>query len=124
MSLTTDGPVGRVLDKRHRHSYGSDPQTAWRVCACTRSIPAHADRADPAGGPGCGMVWRVCEGCEHIDEHHVTEQHGTEHADDQADDVAGRGDVVHRPGGHLRQDVPAGSALPPHNRHAPDGVRA
>lgn len=37
-------------------------------------MPAHRDSPpDPAGGPGCGMVWRVCADCAHVDEHHVTD---------------------------------------------------
>lgn len=54
------------------HVYGGPG--GWRACACERAIPAHADTAlDPAGGPGCGMVWRVCARCSHIDEHHITD---------------------------------------------------
>ena len=79
------------------HGTGEDGTGGWRPCACDRSIPAHAHaRPDPAGGPGCGMAWRLCGRCDHVDERHVTES--TDH------------EV--QPGGHLRQDVPAGLALP------------
>jgi hypothetical protein len=67
----------------------------WRMCACERSIAAHFDAdPDPAGGIGCGMAWRPCvAGSNEIEERHITEV---------------------QPGGHLRQDVPAGLALPNH----------
>ena len=59
------------------HVYGGPG--GWRVCACDRGLPAHVDTPpDPAGGPGCGMVWRVCADCAHVDEHHITD-HDTEH---------------------------------------------
>jgi hypothetical protein len=71
----------------------------WRMCACERAIPAHADTApDPAGGTGCGMAWRTREAAPEIEDRHIT-------------------DLAHsevQPGGHLRQDVPAGLALPNH----------
>jgi NTP pyrophosphatase (non-canonical NTP hydrolase) len=74
----------------------------WRMCACGRSLPGHADTPpDPAGGEGCGMTWRVCAACEFIDEHHITEHDQHVHEQDQ-------------PGGYLRQDVSAGPALPNH----------
>ncbi|MGQ0573894.1 MAG: hypothetical protein ACT4RN_06775 [Pseudonocardia sp.] len=77
------------------HGTGEDGTGGWRPCACDRSIPAHSgSRPDPAGGPGCGMEWRLCGRCDHIDERHLTD----------LDEV--------QPGGHLRQDVPAGLALP------------
>jgi hypothetical protein len=64
------------------------------MCACERTIPAHIDTdPDPAGGPGCGMAWRTREASNEIEGQHVTEV---------------------QPGGHLRQDVPAGLALPNH----------
>lgn len=86
------------------HNLAAD---GWRMCACGRSLPDHADTApDPAGGNGCGMTWRVCSRCEHIDEHHVTE-HDNQH--DQHDTEV-------QPGGHLRQEVPAGPALPNHHQ--------
>ena len=48
------------------------------MCACDRSIPAHADAPpDPAGGDGCGMTWRLCGRCDHIDEHHITDPPAT-----------------------------------------------
>jgi hypothetical protein len=51
-----------------------DGSFGWRWCACDRSIPSHADApADPAGGEGCGMVWRLCGRCDHIEELHVTD---------------------------------------------------
>ena len=66
----------------------------WLMCACDRATPDHIDAApDPAGGTGCGMAWRTCEASNEIEERHVTEV---------------------QPGGHLRQDVPAGLALPNH----------
>lgn len=79
----------------------------WRMCACGRSLPDHADTApDPAGGQGCGMTWRLCSRCDFIDEHHITE-----HDDDQHDDQHD----LDQPGGYLRQDVSAGPALPNHH---------
>ena len=82
----------------HGHDYSPD---GWRMCACDRSLPGHADAPpDPAGGGGCGMTWRLCGRCDHIDEHHIT---------DPPDPVRA---VQVQPGGHLRQDVPAGLALP------------
>ena len=70
------------------------PLDDWRACACGRSIPSHADaNPDPAGGDGCGMAWRHTEDRNEIEERHLTEV---------------------QPGGHLRQDVPAGLALPNH----------
>ena len=73
----------------------------WRMCACARTLPGHADTPpDPAGGDGCGMTWRLCARCDDVDEHHITEHdQNDEHDQDQ-------------PGGNLRQDVPAGLALP------------
>jgi hypothetical protein len=59
--------------------YREDGSYGWRMCACDRSIPEHANApADPAGGDGCGMVWRLCGrgGCDHIEERHVTEHAG------------------------------------------------
>ena len=72
----------------------------WRMCACERALPAHVDAApDPAGGTGCGMAWRqIGPASTEIEERHIT-------------------DLTHgevQPGGHLRQDVPAGLALPHH----------
>lgn len=75
----------------------------WRMCACERALPAHVDTApDPASGPGCGMAWRPtadrAETSNEIEELHVS-------------------DMTHigvQPGGHFRQDVPAGPALPNH----------
>ncbi len=67
----------------------------WRMCACERAMPAHADAApDPAGGAGCGMAWRLCEASNEIEERHITEV---------------------QPGGHLRQDASAGPTLPNHH---------
>jgi hypothetical protein len=55
-------------------TYAEDGSYGWRACACGRSIPEHADApADPAGGEGCGMVWRLCGRCDHLEERHVTE---------------------------------------------------
>jgi len=102
------------------HTYGPD---AWRACDCGRSLPSHADTApDPAGGHGCGMAWRICGRCDHIDEHHITEHHITEH-DVTEHDVTEHDVTEHavteqfevQPGGHLRQDVPAGLGLPNHH---------
>jgi hypothetical protein len=83
---------------------GHAPDRGWRMCACDRAIPAHADAApDPAGGAGCGMTWRPhaadsSDSCTEIgtelEERHITEV---------------------RPGGHLRQDASAGPALPNHH---------
>jgi hypothetical protein len=71
----------------------------WRMCACERALPAHADAApDPAGGTGCGMAWRICEASNEIEERHIT-------------DIT---DIGVQPGGHLRQDASAGLALPNH----------
>ena len=94
------------------HEYARD---GWRMCACRRSIPAHADALpDPAGGDGCGITWRLCGRCDHIDEHHVTDS--TRGHDDGHDESA----VLQvQPGGHLRQDVPAGLALPTHTPAGP-----
>jgi hypothetical protein len=68
----------------------------WRMCACERALPAHANAApDPAEGTGCGMAWRpVPAGSNEIEERHITEV---------------------QPGGHLRQDASAGPALPNHH---------
>lgn len=83
------------------------------MCACDRSIPAHADAPpDPAGGEGCGMAWRLCRRCDHIDERHLTDP-DEQISDEQIDD-----ETV--PGGHLRQDVPAGPALPDHHMTSED----
>ncbi len=105
-------------DYRDQHIPGPDGGTfredgtyGWRVCGCERSIPAHADAVDPAGGAGCGMVWRLCGRCDHIDEHHATQHDATDHQ------LAEHGGV-HQPGGFLRQDVPAGLADPHHPIHA------
>jgi hypothetical protein len=88
------------------HDYGTDLDGGWRLCACDRSIPAHADvPRSPLGRGACGMEWRVCRRCDHIDEHHVT--------DPPPDDEGVQ------PGGHLRQDVPAGPALPTHTTTRP-----
>jgi hypothetical protein len=40
------------------------------------------------------MEWRLCGRCDHIDERHISAL------------------FAHQPGGFLRQDVPAGLALP------------
>lgn len=48
----------------------------WRTCACDRTRRDHAAAPqDPAGGPGCGMVVRLCvrPRCEHAEEHHITD---------------------------------------------------
>lgn len=91
------------------HLLASD---GWRLCACARSLSDHADTPpDPAGGPGCGMTWRVCARCAFIDEHHVTDH--DEHAHEHADPARDRHDQdEHRPGGNLRQDVTTGPVLP------------
>ena len=74
----------------------------WWMCACERALPAHVDAApDPAGGAGCGMAWRICEASTEIEERHIT-------------DITDSADIGVQPGGHLRQDVPAGPALPNH----------
>ena len=109
------------------HDYAPD---GWRMCACDRSIPAHSFVSpDPAGGDGCGIEWRLCGRCDHIDEHHITDAaaHGTTPpngmaAGGHAYDLGDGSCHTHRafcsmspqvqPGGHLRQDVPAGLALP------------
>src|SRR3954463_726824 len=73
-NLTTAGHSYRVVANcsTSGHSYGGPG--GWRACACSRSMPAHADTPpDPAGGPGCGMVWRGCPCCAHIAEHHITD---------------------------------------------------
>ena len=97
-STTTTTSTFRLADLcvTRGHDLADD---GWRMCACGRSLPDHADASpDPAGGDGCGMTWRVCSRCEHIDEHHITD-----HDQDQ-------------PGGNLRQDVSAGPALPNHQK--------
>ena len=73
------------------HFYGGPG--GWRVCACGRRMPAHLDTApDPAGGPGCAMVWRVCAGCAHVEEHHLTDHLPADlPADDVFDTRAGLG---------------------------------
>lgn len=74
----------------------------WRMCACNRVLPAHADAApDPAGGTGCGMAWRLTADRTEIEERHIT-------------DVRDSGEFEVQPGGHLRQDASAGPALPNH----------
>jgi hypothetical protein len=101
MSTTTTTSTFLLADLcvTRGHDLAAD---GWRVCACGRSLPDHADTApDPAGGDGCGMTWRVCSRYDHIDEHHVTE-HDDQHNQDQ-------------PGGHNRQEVTAGPALPDHH---------
>jgi hypothetical protein len=51
-----------------------DGAYGWRVCACDRSIPAHADTPpDPAGGEGCGIEWRPYGPGDHMQERHVTD---------------------------------------------------
>ena len=100
------------LDGCGRWGHDLDPD-GWRMCACGRSLPDHADTAaDPAGGQGCGMTWRVCSRCDFVDEHHVTEH------DDQHD----QHDSEVQPGGFLRQDVPAGLALPIHQQGSEETV--
>lgn len=81
-----DRNVDRVLPRPPRaagmcvtggHRYGGPG--GWRACACGRAMPGHAAAPlDPAGGPGCGMVWRVCADCAHIDEHHLTDHEPAE----------------------------------------------
>ena len=89
----------------------------WRVCACGRLLPEHADTApDPAGGGGCGMCWRVCACCEFVDEHHVTEH------DDLAYGPIGGRVVQVQPGGYLRHDVSAGLVLPNHRKDSEENV--
>lgn len=84
---------------------GEDGTGGWRYCACDRSIPAHRDlEPDPAGGPGCGMAWRLCGSCDHIDEQHVTAL-----------------TTKVQPGGYLRQDVPAGLA-PTHHQDSQENA--
>jgi hypothetical protein len=106
MSTTTSTFQLADLCLTRGHDLAAD---GWRLCACGRSLPDHADTApDPAGGDGCGMTWRVCSRCEHIDEHHVTE-HDDQHDQDQ-------------PGGYLRQDVSAGPALPNHHEDSEENA--
>ena len=94
------------------HDYGGPG--GWRMCACDRSIPSHADAPpDPAGGDGCGMTWRLCGRCDHIDEHPITDR-------PDPDDPTSRPTRRSRrssPADYLRQDVPAGLALPTHIPH-------
>jgi hypothetical protein len=97
--------ASRALCLRNGHDYG-DPES-WRVCACDRSLPRHVDApGDPTGGSGCGMEWRLCGRCDHIDERHVT---------DLARPAGGEHDEQDQPGGYIRQDIPAGLALPNHH---------
>jgi hypothetical protein len=114
------------------HDYAVD---GWRMCACDRSIPTHTFAPpDPARGDGCGIAWRLCGRCDHIDEHHITgipvpDPWQGPHCHDQVP-----GDAVEcltclttgstadtaaqaQPGGSLRQDVPAGLALPVSDPH-------
>jgi hypothetical protein len=116
--------AARAMCARYGHVYtdprrggGEDGTGGWRACACDRRIREHADtHPDPAGGPGCGMQYRLCARCDHIDERHITDHPA---ADPDAA-VGGDGWVCEptseptevQPGGHLRQDVPAGLALP------------
>ena len=66
------------------HAYAADDTRGWRMCACGRSIPAHACAPpDPAGGEGCGMTWRICGRCDHIDEHHITDHPDPDDPDDR-----------------------------------------
>jgi hypothetical protein len=84
---------------------GHEPDRGWRMCACSRSRPEHIDTApDPAGGSGCAMAWRPHGG--QIEERHVTELPSPPGDGPPTTEV--------QPGGHLRQDVPAGLALPNH----------
>jgi hypothetical protein len=97
VSPTTNAAPLADLCLTHGHVVAAD---GWRMCACGRSLPGHADfPADPAGGDGCGMTWRVCARCDFVDEHHITEH-----------------DEQDQPGGNLRQDVSAGPALPNHQK--------
>lgn len=97
------------------HGTGEDGTGGWLMCGCDRSIPSHTDTdPDPAGGPGCAMAWRLCGRCEHIDERHVTDPpRSREYPAVGVFD----GGMWHQPGGHLRQDVPAGPALPHGTTH-------
>lgn len=91
----------------HGHDLAAD---GWRMCACARSLPAHVDTApDPAGDGGCGMTWRVCARCAHIDEHHITDHEQNEY-------------VQVQPGGNLCQDVSAGLALSHHQDSSEENV--
>ncbi|RTL64506.1 MAG: hypothetical protein EKK42_24900 [Pseudonocardiaceae bacterium] len=111
------------------HDYGPDPGRAGRVCACEGSLyehPGHEPWQDPTAWDGCGWLWRLCGRCDHIDERHVTARPlGLPSAAKRAYDVAlsrapyrepdtpTSGD---QPGGHIRQDTPAGPALPNHHK--------
>lgn len=94
-----------------------DGTYGWRACACNGSLPAHSWGDDPADGRGCGMAWRLCRFCDHIDEIPLTElndQHDIEH-----DGGAAIGTAAEvQPGGSFRQDVAAGLALPNRRKSA------
>ncbi|GAY12440.1 hypothetical protein [Pseudonocardia sp. N23] len=103
------------------HDYGPDP--VWRVCACEGSLYEHSGH-EPWQGPsawdGCGWMWRLCGRCDHIDERHVTARPlglptAAERAYDAALSRAPYRVPEDQPGGHIRQDTPAGPALP--NNH-------
>ncbi|MGQ0577167.1 MAG: hypothetical protein ACT4RN_23640 [Pseudonocardia sp.] len=94
------------------------PADGWWLCGCAGSLPGHAEVTDPAGDDGCAMAWRECRRCAELDERPVTELHDEELHDEELHDIDLH-DLTdndeHRAGGFLRQDVPAGPALP--NQH-------
>lgn len=81
------------------------PSGGWWCCACAGSLPGHDAVTDPADPAGCAMAWRECRRCALIDERPIAELH-RDHEHDEGDELE------HRPGGHLRQDVPTGPVLP------------
>lgn len=115
----------------HGHDYAVD---GWRICACDRSIPTHADTPpDPAGGGGCAMTWRLCGRCDHIDEHPLTEHPDPDpdprDVDDQGaavDGAAHDGDAVDGDavvaGFGVRPAVPSATTSPP-GRFSPPTAR-
>ena len=101
------------------HDY-SDPARpedgtyGWRACACGGGLPAHSWGADPVDGNGCGMAWRLCHHCDHIDERPLTELRDTDDTDEFFEV---------QPGGSFRQDVAAGLVLPNHRESVRGGPR-
>jgi hypothetical protein len=108
---------GRLLctecaDRQRCRSFGHDygGPGSWRMCACERSIPSHAETdPDPAGGDGCGMQWRLCGRCDRIDERHVIDapRYPTSR-DRDAREV--------QPGDGFLAEVAAGLGLPNHQQ--------
>lgn len=104
---------------------------AWRLCACDRSIPAHDGNEpwqDPTTWDGCGWAWRLCGRCDHIDERHVADTVQGRAAERAYYAALDRGEIptpMHpedQPGGHIRQDTPAGPALPSNHKDSEENA--